>query len=132
MTRVLIPSGALGLGYDPDALMAGLANEPDVIAIDGGSTDSGPPYIGHGMSKYSASSTRAEWRGLMQARAGRSAADHARQFSVPADSIKRFDIGSLNVVKFSLPRPVVQGTRRDRDIHGAQWANLLAELTLAD
>ncbi|WP_114286469.1 acyclic terpene utilization AtuA family protein [Candidatus Halocynthiibacter alkanivorans] len=69
MTRVLIPSGALGLGYDRDALMAGIANKPDVIAIDGGSTDSGPSYLGHGMSKYSAASTKAEWRGLMQARA---------------------------------------------------------------
>lgn len=59
-------------------------------------------------------------------------AEVARLFSVPAETMKRFDIDSLNVVKFSLPRPVVQGTRQDRDMHGAQWANLLAELTLAE
>jgi uncharacterized protein DUF4387 len=59
-------------------------------------------------------------------------AEVARLFCVRADTMKRFDIDSLNVVKFSLPRPVVQGTRRDRDMHGAQWANLLAELTLAE
>jgi hypothetical protein len=69
MTRVLIPSGALGLGYDRDALQAGIANRPDVIAIDGGSTDSGPSYLGRGVSKYSTASTKAEWRELMQARA---------------------------------------------------------------
>lgn len=69
MTRVLIPSGALGLGYDRDALAAGIANTPDIIAIDGGSTDSGPSYLGQGVSKYSTASTRAEWSELMQARA---------------------------------------------------------------
>ena len=39
-TKILIPSGALGLGYDRDALMRGISLEPDLIAIDGGSTDS--------------------------------------------------------------------------------------------
>jgi hypothetical protein len=42
--------------------------------------------------------------------------------------LKRFDIPALNVVKFSVPRPVVQGTRADRDMHGAGWACLLEEL----
>ncbi|MDQ7069212.1 MAG: acyclic terpene utilization AtuA family protein [Rhodobacterales bacterium] len=69
MTRVLIPSGALGLGYDADALAAGIAAKPDIIAIDGGSTDSGPHYLGTGTSKYSRASTKHEWRGLMMARA---------------------------------------------------------------
>lgn len=69
MTRVLIPAGALGLGYDRDALERGLANRPDIIAIDGGSTDSGPSYLGRGVSKYSRASTKVEWRELMQARA---------------------------------------------------------------
>ncbi|WP_172297592.1 acyclic terpene utilization AtuA family protein [Pseudoruegeria sp. HB172150] len=68
MTRVLIPSGALGLGYDPTALERGLAAKPDIIAIDGGSTDSGPSYLGRGVSKYSRASTKAEWRGLIEAR----------------------------------------------------------------
>jgi hypothetical protein len=51
----------------------------------------------------------------------------ARIFQQPVETIKRFEIPDLNVVKFSLPRPVVQGDRRDRDMHGAQWAVLLAE-----
>lgn len=69
MTRVLIPSGALGLGYDAAALAAGIAAKPDIIAIDGGSTDSGPHYLGTGTSKYSRASTKHEWAGLMAARA---------------------------------------------------------------
>lgn len=69
MVRVLIPSGALGLNYDKAALERGLACKPDIIAIDGGSTDSGPAYLGRGVSKYSRASTKVEWRGLMEARA---------------------------------------------------------------
>jgi hypothetical protein len=67
--KILIPSGALGLGYDRDALMRGIEHKPDLIAIDGGSTDSGPHYLGTGTSKYSRSSIKSEWRQLMQARA---------------------------------------------------------------
>lgn len=54
----------------------------------------------------------------------------ANLFRQPANKIKRFEIADLNVVKFSLPRPVVQGDRFDRDMHGAQWAMLLAEYPL--
>ncbi|MEM6825849.1 MAG: acyclic terpene utilization AtuA family protein, partial [Pseudomonadota bacterium] len=67
MVRVLIPSGALGLGYDKEALERGIANGPDLIAIDGGSTDSGPSYLGRGVSKYARSSTKLEWAGLIDA-----------------------------------------------------------------
>ncbi|MCU9848075.1 DUF1446 domain-containing protein [Defluviimonas sp. WL0024] len=68
-TRVLIPTGALGLGYDRAALARGIAAKPHIIAVDGGSTDSGPAYLGRAASKYSRATTRAEWRDLMQARA---------------------------------------------------------------
>ncbi len=54
----------------------------------------------------------------------------ARLFNTAPEKMKRFDIASLNVVKFSLPRPHVQGTRADRDMHGASWAALVAEMTL--
>lgn len=67
--RVLVPNGALGLGFDPDALSKGAAASPDIIAVDGGSTDSGPSYLGRGVSKYSRATTKAEWRQLMRARA---------------------------------------------------------------
>lgn len=44
--------------------------------------------------------------------------------------MKRFDIADLNVIKFSLPRPQIQGAVDDRDMHGASWAALLAELRI--
>ena len=67
-TRILIPSGVLGLGFDRQALANGVQNKPDAICIDGGSTDSGPFYLGTGTSKYSTLATRSDWRELMIAR----------------------------------------------------------------
>ena len=54
----------------------------------------------------------------------------AQLFQQPVRTLKRFEIPDLHVVKFSLPRPVVQGDRFDRDMHGAQWAVLLSEYEL--
>lgn len=68
-TRVLVPSGVLGLGFNREALARGVAMAPDIIAIDGGSTDSGPFSLGAGQSKYARSVTKSEWRELMLARA---------------------------------------------------------------
>ncbi|WP_378944637.1 DUF4387 family protein [Paracoccus sp. R86501] len=56
--------------------------------------------------------------------------DVARLYGVSPDGLKRFDIPDLRVIKFSLPRPVVQGSVHDRDMHGAQYAALLEELAL--
>ncbi len=68
-TRVLVPSGVLGLGFDSKALARGVSMKPDIICIDGGSTDSGPFSLGTGTSKYSRAGTKSEWRELMLARA---------------------------------------------------------------
>lgn len=51
-------------------------------------------------------------------------------FGQQADAIRCFEIADLNVIKYSLPRPCVQGSRFDRDMHGAQWAVLVAELNI--
>lgn len=52
----------------------------------------------------------------------------AQAFDIEPDDIKRFDIPDLSVVKFSLPRPQIQGALNDRDMHGASWAALIGEL----
>jgi hypothetical protein len=44
----------------------------------------------------------------------------ARLYDVAAETIQIFRIPELNVVKISFPRPVVQGSLRDRDIHAGQ------------
>lgn len=60
-----------------------------------------------------------------------SSAAVAALYDVPEQALKRFDIEDLRVVKFSLPRPVVQGSAADRDMHGAQYAALLEEFEIA-
>jgi hypothetical protein len=54
----------------------------------------------------------------------------ARLYGVDTQLLKRFDIPGLNVIKLSFPRPAVQGTRADRDMHGAGWGCLLEELEI--
>ena len=54
----------------------------------------------------------------------------AQAFQMAPEKLRRFDIASLNVIKFSLPRPQVQGTRLDRDMHGASFAEILSEMDL--
>ncbi len=56
----------------------------------------------------------------------------ARLFRCAPARLRRFDIASLNAIKISLPRPVVQGSPGDRDLHGASYANLLAEMEIPD
>ena len=54
----------------------------------------------------------------------------AALYAVAADSVRRFELPDLHVLKFSFPRPVRQGSRLDRDMHAAQLAVLLEEIEL--
>jgi hypothetical protein len=44
----------------------------------------------------------------------------ARLYGVDAETVQIFRIPALDVVKISFPRPVPQGSLRDRDIHAGQ------------
>ncbi|MDH6219727.1 acyclic terpene utilization AtuA family protein [Streptomyces pseudovenezuelae] len=66
--RILAPTGALGAGFDADALARGVAARPDVIACDAGSTDSGPAALGSGTPKLSAQAVTRDLRLLLKAR----------------------------------------------------------------
>lgn len=48
--RVLSPTAILGYGFPAASFAAGLAQNPDVIAVDAGSSDPGPYYLGAGVS----------------------------------------------------------------------------------
>ena len=63
--------------------------------------------------------------------AGLDSATVARLYATELQTLKRFDMAELSVIKFSLPRPAVQGRADDRDMHGAGWAELLAEVEIA-
>jgi Acyclic terpene utilisation family protein AtuA len=66
--RVLVPAGVLGWGVRADEIEAGLALAPHAIAVDAGSTDSGPAYLASGRSKYGRQSVKRDLSLLMDAR----------------------------------------------------------------
>lgn len=53
--------------------------------------------------------------------------DIAGLLGTPTEHVKRFDLENLNVIKISIPRPAIQGTIEDRDMHGAATAVLIEE-----
>ena len=54
----------------------------------------------------------------------------AELYQVEEDSVRRFELPDLGVLKLSFPRPIRQGSRLDRDMHAAQYAVLLEELEI--
>lgn len=67
--RVLAPSGMLGAGWDHATVERGIALGADVISIDGGSTDSGPYYLGAATAKTTAKAVARDLRSLFTAAA---------------------------------------------------------------
>ncbi len=46
--KILSPTAILGYGFPEASFLRGMAEKPDLIAVDGGSTDPGPYYLGAG------------------------------------------------------------------------------------
>jgi hypothetical protein len=65
MIRVLVPSGMLGSGFPAETVTRGIELGADAIVIDGGSTDSGPHYLGTGTPKTSEAAVRRDLRVLL-------------------------------------------------------------------
>ena len=64
---ILVPTGMLGAGFPPGTITRGLSLGADVIAVDGGSTDSGPHYLGAGVAKTTERAVRRDLRLLLAA-----------------------------------------------------------------
>jgi hypothetical protein len=60
--KIIIPSGMLGAGFSPESIDRGLALGAHAIAVDGGSTDSGPAYLGRAMPKMPPEAIAADLR----------------------------------------------------------------------
>jgi hypothetical protein len=69
MTKVsvMFPSGMLGSGFPKESIQRGLELGANAIAIDAGSTDSGPHYLGAGASKSAAPAVKRDLRILLTA-----------------------------------------------------------------
>ena len=68
---ILSPTAILGYGFPEDSFARGLACNPDLIAVDAGSTDPGPYYLGSGKSFTDARAVRRDLALLLQAAVGR-------------------------------------------------------------
>jgi hypothetical protein len=59
-----------------------------------------------------------------------SADSFARLFGLPADQVRFFDCENALALKFSIPRPVIQGDIGDSDMHGGQQFAPLMDLEI--
>ena len=66
--RVLTPCGGLGYGFPEASIDEGMRRKPHIIAIDAGSTDPGPHYLGSGEGTLSRDAQKNDLRILMDAR----------------------------------------------------------------
>jgi hypothetical protein len=64
---ILVPSGMLGAGFSAETISRGISLGADVIAVDGGSTDSGPYYLGAGEAKTTERAVSRDLRLLLAA-----------------------------------------------------------------
>lgn len=64
---VLAPTGTLGYGFGIEAFERGMSLNPSVIAVDAGSTDPGPHYLGSGEPLVSRFSMKTELTQLIEA-----------------------------------------------------------------
>jgi hypothetical protein len=63
--RVLVPTGMLGGGFPAATVKRGIALGADLIAVDGGSTDSGPHYLGTATAKTARAAVGADLRAIL-------------------------------------------------------------------
>ena len=64
-TTILSPCGILGYGFPKESLAAALAQKPDAIVVDAGSTDAGPHKLGAGTAIVSRMAAKKDLKALM-------------------------------------------------------------------
>ena len=69
--RVLAPTAILGYGFPLASFEAGMRRNPHLIAVDGGSTDPGPYYLGAGVSFTDRDAVKRDLEIMIQAGAAR-------------------------------------------------------------
>lgn len=65
--RILAPTGCLGGGFGPAALGRGMTLRPSVIAVDSGSSEPGPSFLGSGSPLFSERIIKKELAAIVQA-----------------------------------------------------------------
>ena len=65
-TCICSPCGILGYGFPQESFRRALAEKPDAIVVDAGSTDAGPHKLGAGVAIVSRMAAKKDLRLLMQ------------------------------------------------------------------
>ena len=65
--KILSPSGIVGYGFPEESFYAGVAQKPDLIACDAGSTDPGPYYLGSGIPFTNATAVKRDMTLMLKA-----------------------------------------------------------------
>ena len=65
--KILSPSGIVGYGFPEESFRRGVAQKPDLIACDGGSTDPGPYYLGSGIPFTNATAVKRDMTLMLKA-----------------------------------------------------------------
>jgi len=65
--KILSPTAILGYGFPVASFEAGMAMKPDAIAVDAGSTDPGPYYLGSGKSFTDRGAVKRDMEFMMEA-----------------------------------------------------------------
>ena len=65
--RILSPTGIVGYGFPEESFLAGVAQKPDLIACDAGSTDPGPYYLGSGIPFTNATAVKRDMTLMLKA-----------------------------------------------------------------
>ena len=66
--KILSPTAILGYGFPESSFLKGIEENPDLIAVDAGSTDPGPYYLGAAESTLSWESQKKDLQVLLKAR----------------------------------------------------------------
>ena len=65
--KILSPTAILGYGFPEASFLRGMAEKPDLIAVDGGSTDPGPYYLGAGKAFTDRTGVKRDLRYMLKA-----------------------------------------------------------------
>ena len=65
--KILSPTAILGYGFPEESFRRGMAEKPDLIAVDGGSTDPGPYYLGAGKAFTDRTGVKRDLRYMIKA-----------------------------------------------------------------
>ncbi len=128
--RYLSICGMLGYGYPTESLVRGLSKKPDFVAVDSGSTDPGPFYLGSGEGFVKELQIRRDLEPLLQATVernipliigsagGSGARPHVDSFlNILTDIAKRHDLHfKLAVIYADLDRNLIRRAWKEGNI----------------